>query len=427
MWKLITVVIAKFLIVFLRLLGRHATALPGLVAERLHPRLLAKMMKTVPGGTIMVTGTNGKTTTAKILRKVLRAQGLKVLSNPSGSNFTRGILASIIDHASWLGRLNYDIAVLEVDEAYTPLVAAEIKPRTIVVLNVMRDQLDRYGEIDNTVSMIGRALKHSSGLVFNADDTPLEVLPQFVKNTTAFAAAESINKLLPSDAELHAEQPPKTTTKHKADVILVGYQQQDDETTLKVQINNKNLEVKTRLEGVHNYLNVTAALATVQHMFEGIDQPAVEAISRIRPAFGRGEKIVIGGVIVHLALVKNPSGFNQNVRSYVSDSVGAILFIVNDRIADGRDVSWLWDVDLSPVVKQSKIKVMCAGTRAYDMSLRLQHEGLHADIIETKINRVLARSIEQVPNDKELLILPTYTAMLETRKLLLKMQKGPES
>lgn len=422
MWKLITIVIAKLLIAVLRLFGQHGTALPGLVAERMHPHLLAKLMKSVPGGSVVVTGTNGKTTTAKLLRKILQAQGLSVLSNPSGSNFTRGIIASIIDHASWSGQLEYDIAVLEVDEAYTPLIAAEIKPRTIVVLNVMRDQLDRYGEIDNTVAMIGRALEHSEGLVVNIDDTPLEVLPKLVRKTTTFGASASINELLPSDNELHTEQKILKHSKHKIDIQLQDYEQ-DIPSRLTIATPKGHLKAQTQLDGVHNYLNVTAALATIWHLFGAVDQTALEAVSTIRPAFGRGERLSVDGKTIHLALVKNPAGFNQNARSFMTKKVGLVLFIINDRIADGRDVSWLWDINLEPIVKE-RTKVMTGGIRAYDMALRLAHEDVNTELIEQKIANVLNQAIEQTPENRELLILPTYTAMLETRKLLLKRSRG---
>jgi len=423
MWKLITVVIAKLLIVILRLFKRHATALPGLVAERLHPHLLSKMIKDVEGGVIIVTGTNGKTTTAKLLRKILTQQGQRVLANASGSNFTRGILASLIDHASWSGRLNYDIAVLEVDEAYTPLIAAETNPRTITVLNVMRDQLDRYGEIDNTVAMIGKALAYSEGLVFNLDDHPLGVLNSFVKKTTTFGVAPGIHQLLPSDDELHAEQIEQTPAKRPADVRLLAFKRQPKQTQLTIETQGGKYELITMLEGVHNYLNITAALATLVHLQGDLDESAIAAVAATKPAFGRGERMEVGGTPVHLALIKNPAGFNQNIRSFMTQRVGGVLFIINDRYADGRDVSWLWDVDLSSLAKQTELKLFCSGVRAYDMALRLQHEELEVEVVEPRIGRALKGALQSMPKDKELLILPTYTAMLETRRLILKKQK----
>lgn len=423
MWKLITIVIAKLLIVILRVFKRHATALPGLVAERLHPHLLSRMIKDVKGGVIIITGTNGKTTTAKLLRKILARQGQRVLANASGSNFTRGILASLIDHAGWNGRLKYDIAVLEVDEAYTPLIAAETNPRTITVLNVMRDQLDRYGEIDNTVAMIGKALAHSHGLVVNLDDHPLGVLNTFVKKTTTFGAAPGIHQLLPSDDELHAEQIDQTPPKRPADVRLVAFKRRAEQTRLSIETAGSKYELTTLLEGVHNYLNITAALATIIHLQGGLDDAAIAAVASTKPAFGRGERMAVGSTPVHLALVKNPAGFNQNIRSFMNQRVGGILFIINDRYADGRDVSWLWDVDLSSLAKQAGVKLFCGGVRAYDMALRLQHDDLEVGLVEPRVGRALKGALRLTPKDKELLILPTYTAMLETRRLILKKQR----
>lgn len=424
MWKLITVVIAKLTIVGLRLFGRHASAFPGLVAERLYPRLLRKMIGDINGGTIIITGTNGKTTTAKLVRKMLAANGQRVLANKSGSNFTRGILASLIDHASWTGRLSFDIAVLEVDEAYTPLISAEVKPRIITVLNVMRDQLDRYGEIDNTVAMISQAVTHSDGLVVNADDPPLGVLSQNVEKTTTFGADDSIHKLLPSDEELHAEQVKIVSPKSSADVLLSGFKLRSQKNELEISTDGRKIKLTTQLEGVHNFLNITAAVATIKHLTGEINQASINVLADIKPAFGRGERMVVDGETIHLALVKNPAGFNQNIRSFMSDNVGAVLFIINDRIADGRDVSWLWDIDLKPVLNHGRLKVYCGGVRAYDMALRLEHEGLRAKLIEPRISRALAVALQALPKNKELLILPTYTAMLVTRKLILKKQRG---
>lgn len=425
MWKLLTVTTAKLVMLILRLFRRHATALPGLVVEQMHPHLLKSMAEDL-GGVIIVTGTNGKTTTAKLIRKLLEAQGQRVLANRSGSNFTRGILSSFIEHASFAGRLRYDVAVLEVDEAYTPRIAEEVRPRVVTVLNVMRDQLDRYGEIDHTAKLIGRALGFSEGAVLNADDPSVVALAPLAKNVTTFGVAPKLRSLLPSDEELHANRRQARADHPAADLYLAGYDKLEATTTLEFKLGQQSFETSTQLEGIHSYVNIAAALATLQHLSGNLDQAILNAVAEVKPAFGRGERLVIDGVSTHLALIKNPGGFNQNIRSFLRPKIGVVLFIINDRIADGRDVSWLWDIDLIPLAQAKSTKVMCSGIRAYDMALRLEQEGISARLIEPRIGRALRRALGEVTEGEELLVMPTYTAMLEARKLLLKKQAAQE-
>lgn len=426
MWKLLTVIVTKLILRGLRLFRRHATALPGLVAEQIYPQLLKSMAKNL-SGVIIVTGTNGKTTTAKLIRKLLESQGKRVLANRSGSNFTRGILSSFIEHATWAGHLNFDVAVLEVDEAYTPRIAEEVLPEVMVVLNVMRDQLDRYGEIDHTAKTISRALQFSQGAVLNGDDQPVATLAKFAKKSTTFGVAPALKSLLPSDDELHAESAkPASAASKPTDVYLQTYDKLEATTTLKFNVKGTVVETSTMLEGVHSYVNIAAALATLYHLGGNLDQTTLNAVAEVKPAFGRGERLVIDNVPTHLALIKNPGGFNQNMRSFMRPKIGLILFIINDRIADGRDVSWLWDIDLSPLQKAKNVRVITSGIRAYDMAVRLQQEGLVPSVVEPKIGRALKLALSQVADGHEVLIMPTYTAMLEARKLLLRKQARQE-
>ncbi|HEX9679189.1 MAG TPA: MurT ligase domain-containing protein [Candidatus Saccharimonadales bacterium] len=416
-WQRITVLFAKTVIIGLRLIGRHGTALPGLVAERLYPGLLSKLIGQLEQGVVLITGTNGKTTTAKIARTLLEHRNLRVLSNRSGSNFTRGILASVMEQATWSGRLEFDIAVFEVDEAYARLVAREVKPVVIVVLNVMRDQLDRYGEIDKTAKLIGQALEQSHAAVLNANDRPVADLGTKLnddKRTTYFGVSPQLQTLLPSDEGLLVG-PMKSHRQPSPDVLLRQF-----DVSGQAEFLADGLSHKTNLQfsGIHNAQNATAALALINHLYGAIDPGDMIALSRVRPAFGRGEEVIIHGVKARLALIKNPSGFNQNLKAFCQPKVGGVLIIINDRYADSRDVSWLWDVDLSPL-SQIAGRITVSGARAYDMALRLQYEGMLSDP-EMSLSSALKRAIDATPLTKELLILPTYTAMLEARRLLSK-------
>lgn len=428
MWHRIVIAIAHVATKTVRFLGFNGSSLPGLIAERLAPNMLASLSEQLPQGVVVVTGTNGKTTTAKILRHLLEARGLRVLANRSGSNFTRGVTASFVQHAGFDGQVRYDIAVMEIDEAYTPQLSKLLKPRQLVALNVMRDQLDRYGEIDRTAEMIGSALEYCQSAVLNADDPPVAGLSTYAPadaSVSYFGAAAEIKRLLPSDEELIGEQKPRpdASTKQSADVMLTSIKGGEDTSELKIQVNGKSYISKFNLEGVHNAINATAAIASINQLF-GLKTADIEELSRVRPAFGRGERIVVEGVPVHLALVKNPGGFNQNVRSFVKEHVGVFLIAINDRYADGRDVSWLWDVDLAKLPKEGRYIV--SGVRAYDMALRLQYEDIYNVKINTNLRRAVKLAIADTPKDTELLVLPTYTAMLEIRKILAKKTEAHE-
>lgn len=409
-----------------RTFGAGGTALPGLIVERLSPNLLGVLATQLPQGVIVVTGTNGKTTTAKILRQLLEARGLSVLANRSGSNFTRGIIASFVQHTGLDGRIRHDIAVLEIDEAYVPHLAEQLKPRQLIALNVMRDQLDRYGEIDHTAQMIGAGLEYCQAAVLNADDPPVAALSKLVGSDIDidfFGAAAHIRKLLPSDEELMGKTMKVNSDRPRPDTLLKSIKGGEDTNSITIKVKNQEFTTDFSLEGVHNALNATAAIAGVNQLF-GLNASDVDQLSHVKPAFGRGERLRIEGVPVHLALIKNPAGFNQNVRSFVKPHVGLFLVAINDKYADGRDVSWLWDVDLTPLPAEGKYIV--SGIRAYDMALRLQYEGITDVKIEPNLSRALKAAIAATPEGKELLILPTYTAMLDIRKRLSKKVEAHE-
>jgi UDP-N-acetylmuramyl tripeptide synthase len=427
MWHLFVITLTKTLIAIGRGFGFGGTALPGLVAEKLSPKLLARLTATLPHGVVIVTGTNGKTTTTKITRQVLEARGLKVLANRSGSNFSRGVLASVIEHATLGGTLPYDIAILEVDEAYTRIVARQIEPRAICVLNIMRDQLDRYGEIDTTARLIGAAIKYSRGVILNAQDPPVAQLHEYLVDednvdtkTTYFGVDNKLRAHFPSDDEL-LDTATKKSAQLAANPTVVELVKYDEHlhapNQASYRVGKDTYSAELQLDGIHNALNMAAALTIVQHLFNDVDATTVATLNTIKPAFGRGEKLEIDGVQIHLGLVKNPGGFNQNLRAYVTDQTAAVLIMINDQYADGRDVSWLWDVDIAPL-KETPAEIYVSGLRGYDMALRLEQDGRPVDWVETDIKQALKTAIHLTPKGGELLILPTYTAMLRVRKLV---------
>ncbi len=416
--RLIAIISAKLITKLSRLGGGHGSALPGAVAEKLDPKLLAQLLGQLPEGLVMVTGTNGKTTTTKALVAILEGQGKRVLTNRHGSNYTRGILSALIEQTNWRGRLDYDLAILEVDEAYTRVIAKLFAPRWLVVLNVMRDQLDRYGEIDTTADKIGKAVEQvTEGAILNLHDHRVAALAKRLpagKRAVTFDLGAELAKVLPSEDDHY--QAKAATKSEAADVRLTHFE--DGQATFNVGGQAHQTSLKTA--GLHNAVNFSAALATATALLP--DAPADQLLSHLAnlaPAFGRGEIVQLGNCQLTLALVKNPAGFQSSLAAYAASDYQAMLFAINDDFADGRDVSWLWDVDFSQLPKDT-LKV-CTGTRGYDMAIRLQYDDRPASDTTLDLKAALGQLRGSEP--RQAIIFCTYTAMLKLRKLLGKQTK----
>ncbi len=397
-------------------------ALPGLVVEKLLPGYLASMLAQLPQGVVVITGTNGKTTTTKMVVELLQANGVRVLTNPTGSNFTRGIISSLAQQAHLSGHLPFDIGVFELDEAYARQFVKQVKPRWVLALNVMRDQLDRFGELDTTAKLIGQTMHQATeGLIVNDDDARLVATAKHIAahhkiRTVYFGVAPELRTQFPVDDELVAvTSPTKTTKPHARTTELQAFTKQNVTFTVASEQHTAQLQ----LSGQHNFQNAAAALALAHSLLPKASGEALVAqLATVKPAFGRGEQFTLkDGSTLQLILVKNPAGFRQSLASYPTKGK-AIMFAVNDKHADGRDVSWLWDVDFSHL-KGATIP-LTSGSRAADMALRLQYD----DVRVKTINPNLSNSLRQfcaLKGDK--LIFTTYTAMLEFYKLL-KKQAG---
>ena len=411
--------IGKLLITVLRLFGRNGSALPGLVVEKLYPKLLARQLDQIPEGVIIVTGTNGKTTTTKALVHLLNECGLRVLTNPTGSNFTRGVYATLVQYSKWTGGIDYDIAVLELDEAFSRIFARAYAPRYVLALNVMRDQLDRYGEIDTTADMIGETISMAThGVILNADDGRIKALAtRTAVPVEYFGVSPALRELLPNDDEMHQSE--KIERKHhKKKQTPVAVRLNDyRKGSATFRINGKEFRSELHVEGLHNASNITAALAATRVICPDVEpQFIVPAVGNIKSAFGRGELVTINGRSFTLALVKNPSGFRQSLRSYAEQDFDVVGFMINDNYADGRDISWLWDVDFTSISSQQKL--ITGGIRSSDMSLRLLYDDRDSISQDNSIEKALNTVIETT--NKSALIYCTYTAMLDIRKILAK-------
>lgn len=397
------------------------SALPGLVVEKINPHFLRDALQDLPYGTVLISGTNGKTTTTKIVVQLLRAAGLKVFTNPSGSNFTRGVVASLLSHVNDEGKLDADIAVLELDEAHAVHFARAIHPRYTLVLNVLRDQLDRFGEIDHTAKLLAEVVaKTTEGIVLNRDDELVRALAKHVdthKKLHYFGVSEQLQHYFPSDANLHGHHATEPTAKpsiRSSDVLLSQLENQ----TATFAFGKKEVPaVALKLDGIYNVLNAAAALTLVRMICADTfdNDTMLRELTVIKPAFGRGEAVEIDGVPLEIVLVKNPSGFRLSLASY-AERPAVTMIAINDLYADGRDMSWLWDVDFD-LFRKSGVQFL-SGIRAYDMAMRLQYDEVEVGRIIPNLSEALHSFLSETSGPRR--IYCTYTAMLELRRELAK-------
>lgn len=407
--QMISTIIGKGVKKVARLRG-GGSALPGLVIEKIDPKFIQRTLKDLPQGVVIISGTNGKTTTTKIVVELLESVGLRVFTNRTGSNFSRGVAAALLDEVNLRGKLEADIAVLELDEAWAVKFVQMVRPRFSLLLNVMRDQLDRFGEIDNTASLLQKIAEATTDtVVLNRDDPRIFKISKNIQaKKVFFGTTDELLKLMPTEDNLKYGTAIANQSVN-VDVLLKKISGQ--EATL--QIDNKETAVNLKLTGVYNLLNAAAATALARQITgPEVTDTILSALENIKPAFGRGETIFLNGTPIELILVKNPSGFRLALLSFAKNS-SATMIAVNDNYADGRDVSWFWDVDFSALKKV----VMVSGVRAYDMALRLQYDEVAIEKIGTDITRALDDFINNHPEEPKQ-IFCSYTAMTAIRRLL---------
>ncbi len=403
--------------------GSGGTAFPGLVMERTDPGFLERTLSRLPRGVIVVSGTNGKTTTTKMVVQLLREQGLKVFTNRTGSNFVRGVLAALLTEVDAAGNLDADIAVLELDEAHAVHFVAQVRPRACLLLNVMRDQLDRFGEIDYTASLLHSIAQATSDVVVLNGDDPRLAAPAFLEGVSArvvsFGAGEDLRSLFLSDDDLRTglASPRDRGEGPGPRVTLEAINGQ----RATVRVDGASHEVDFAIPGVHNLLNACAALGVVLEVLgEDADLPGLLAtLGTVQAAFGRGEVLTLDGRPVQLSLVKNPAGFRMGLLSAAAQAqAGEVVVVaINDEYADGRDMSWLWDVDFA-ALRANGVAVV-TGVRAWDMALRLRYDDVEVTDVEPDLRKAVALMRRAATDaDRPMRIFTTYTAMLALRSIL---------
>ena len=398
-----------------RLRGGSGSALPGLFVEKIDPLFIRRTLGALPQGVVLVSGTNGKTTTTKMVVELLRGQGLKVFTNRTGSNFTRGVAAALLEEISLSGKLDADIAVLELDEAHAIHFVKSISPRHTLLLNVMRDQLDRFGEIDHTAKLLQTIAEATLDTVtLNREDARVREIAKHMPRSvdvSYFGLDKSLLSQFPNDDDMH-DTKKTSVSKLPADVELVRF----DDSTATFKIDKFEHTTSLKLTGVYNIFNAAAALATVRSILgTDVDHTAlINTLSEITPAFGRGETLTVNGQPLELVLVKNPSGFRLGLSSF--DPTGyATMIAINDNYADGRDMSWLWDVSFESL-KETGVSTV-SGARCYDMALRLQYDEVPVKSASPDLEKSLHNFIKRHPNSPKR-IYCTYTAMLALRRTI---------
>jgi len=447
---ILAIFIGKIVAIILKVTGSGATAAPGLFALWIDPNLVRKLSKKIQNGSVIISGTNGKTTTSRLIFNAL-SQKYLIIHNRQGSNLMRGIASTMVSKSKIIGRSSEDLAVWEVDEATLPKAIDETQAKTIVLLNLFRDQLDRYGEVETTrqkwqkaVSILGK----DTTLILNSDDPGIASLAKFhTGKQIFFSLADKKLEFEKPSGVLDIKNCPVCSGNLNYKTYILGHlgkyqcakcglknpeaqifasnlvSNKDLSSTINITIRSKKLKVKYNLPGTYNAYNVLAAAAAASSL--GISPEAIsKALKSFTAAFGRFQRLEIGNKNVYVFLIKNPTGANEVVRVLTRLENLNLLVILNDNFADGTDVSWIWDTNWE-ILSQKTENLAVSGTRAWDMATRLKYANfaLSKNAIHEQIDNSIESALSILNNNNTLAILPTYTALMPVEKYLLKHTK----
>lgn len=443
--RIAAISIGKLAIIASRLVGKQGTDLPGKIALRIYPRLLKELAENINEEIFVVTGTNGKTTTSNMIAAIIKGQNYSLVHNRAGANMITGITSTFLEYSNIFGTRRFDYALLETDEANVPLLLKHLTPRVLLITNFFRDQLDRFGELDNTINLIKNSVRGTNiELVLNADD-PL--VAHFHNDTGLhcwyYGFADTVYDHFNSREnregrhcvfcghELNYERyhyaqlgkyncpgcgsqnPQRNFTGH--DLVM------NPDISFKVN----NIEIESPYQGFYNAYNILAAVSLAKLV--GVKDKAVqEAIATFRPQAGRLETFDLAGKRAVLILVKNPAGLNQTLSMLTNDPDNKDVFIaLNDNAADGRDISWIWDADVEVLSAEEAhvAKIVCSGLRSGDMAVRVKYAGIDTEriIIKSDLKEGIYTALKQTGEVSY--ILSTYTALFSCRKILVKLEQ----
>ena len=463
---LLAVTAAKAALKACHLTGRPGSSLPGRAALKIDPHIIAPLAEQVRRGIIVTCGTNGKTTTNNLLCSALEAQGFCVVSNRLGANMMEGVAAALATAASPLGNLHADYVCLEIDEASSVHVLQYLKPDYMILTNLFRDQLDRYGEIDLTMKALEKAIRlvPSMTLVINGDDPLTAFLAKKSGHrVVSFGVSEQTTPEVDSSPGVYS--PEQTTPEVDSsrevregrfcencgaplqydfyhfsqlgiyrcpscgfgrpaiDYNASGVRLSPELFFDVIESGAAPVRISAPLTGFYNVYNILAVYSVLRELSLPVGK-LEEVLHDFKPQFGRGESFHVGEGAhqkILLNLAKNPAGFNQNISAMLQDrSPKDLVIVINDNAQDGRDVSWLWDVDFDRLADDTIRSITVSGLRALDMQLRLKYVEIGSDLassVEEAIDRRLADGCDN------LYVLVNYTALFETHKYLERIQK----
>jgi UDP-N-acetylmuramyl tripeptide synthase len=423
------------------------TTLPGRLLLRMAPDAVARLGSRLHGRATIVSATNGKTTTAGMIAAALRAAGREPVHNRAGSNMTWGVATALLEQRG-------DEGLFEVDEAWLPRVAAELEPRLVVLGNLFRDQLDRYGELEHLADEWAAVVARRAGatdFALNADDPLIADLGRDEDlarraGVTYFGIEDERMALPELQHAFDAKHCRRCGAPYEYERAFVGHlghyccpncgadRPAPDVAATRIELEgmsgsrirvrapDEEVELRLPLPGLYNVYNALAALTTAWRLGLSLSG-AARAMESMRAVFGRVETLPVKGKDLSILLIKNPAGANEVLRTLLLEAGSNgeptldVWVALNDRIADGRDISWVWDADFELLAGRVR-RVICAGTRAPEMAVRLKYAGIAPDAIE--VDGDIAHSIDEAVDGAgdRLFALPTYTALLELRKLL---------
>ncbi|HEV3055817.1 MAG TPA: Mur ligase family protein [Solirubrobacteraceae bacterium] len=425
------------------------TSLPGKVLIRLEPAAIAELAERLERGTVVLSATNGKTTTAAMAASVLERAGVRLVHNRAGANLASGVASTLLTAARSGGEIDGELGLFEVDEFWLDRLVPELHPRAVLLSNLFRDQLDRYGELETIAdrwAAVVATLDASSQRVLNADDPLIADLGRDgdeVPDNVTFFGVEDLAIALPemqhaSDSK-HCR---RCGAAYVYDTIYLGHlgryhcpscgQRRPDPTVAAEQIVLDGTRssrfilrtpvgtatVELPLPGLYNVYNALGAAALCLSLGVPLEQIA-DGLKAVRAAFGRAESVAVGDRELSILLVKNPAGANEIVRTLALEPGDLdLLGILNDRTADGRDVSWIWDADFELLAGRVR-RVTCAGTRAAELALRLKYAGIEPERLHVvpAVGAAMDEALDAAASE-HVYALPTYTALLELREQL---------
>jgi lipid II isoglutaminyl synthase (glutamine-hydrolysing) len=415
------------------------TTVPGKLLWKLDPGAVDRLAARLPLGSALVSATNGKTTTTAMAAEILAAR-YRLAHNSSGANLVSGVASTL------LNARDAQLGLFEVDEAALPEVVSRVRPRAVCLANLFRDQLDRYGELEHVAERwrgAVRMLDPSAALVVNGDDPQVGDLARERTDALVFGVDDRRHAQPSLQHAADSKYCVRCGTPYMFSAAYVGHLGEytcpscgHGRPPLNVRAREIELaglsgasftldlpdgtqRVRLRVPGLYNVYNALAAASLARALGSPLDE-IVSGLERFDAAFGRFERIPLGDRGLLMLLIKNPAGANEAVRTIVDGGPPRVVVIaLNDDTADGRDVSWIWDVDFEPLLP-GLLKLIATGDRAAELALRFKYAGLDAEAIEVVpvLERALDRGLELTPVGDELTALPTYTAMLALRKIV---------